>query len=138
LQAQPISPRLGGLTTISPTPGTPAPPYIPPAQRRIQAATKLLANPPQYDPNPVFAKIPRHAWGQRRYQHTLTVQWSGADAPGPDHPVRAHVHYQWNGNAWRRFPGNAWISGVKDWQTKTPPTVVDMAPALPSDPGHHP
>lgn len=115
--------------------------YVPPPMRRIAAATQLLAAPPPYDPGPVFAQVPPDAWPQRGYQYTLTVQWSGVAVEGlAPITVRAHVHYRWqaNGNQWVAFAGNAWISGVNDWQTATPAAVVAMAPAQPPNPDYHP
>ena len=114
-------------------------PYIPPAQRKIAAAAALLANPGTFDNNLVFADVPREGWAKHGYQFTLTVQWS--NVPVTDSTpitVRAHVHYQWKDNAWKKIAGSAWISGVENWSQATPGAVVDKAPALPSDPNYHP
>ncbi|WP_042301825.1 hypothetical protein [Paraburkholderia kururiensis] len=113
--------------------------YVPPAQRRIDAATVLLGNPPQYDLNPIFAQVPPDGWAPQGYQYTLTVQWSNVPVQDlPDITVRAHVHYSWQGNAWVRFGGNAWISGVNNWDTPTPQAVINMTPAAPPDENYHP
>ncbi len=118
-------------------------PYIPPAQRKINAALALLASPPAYDPNPIFAKVPPEGWASAGYQFTLTVQWSNVAVDGLDPiVVRAHVHYRWvpndDGGAWVRFAGNAWISGLDNWQTATTPAVVAIVPDVPNDPDYHP
>ncbi|TWA67236.1 hypothetical protein FBZ82_107212 [Azospirillum brasilense] len=113
-------------------------PCVPPNQRKIAAATTLLANPGPYDADPIFAQIPREAWAERGYQYTLTVQWS--NVPVTDLPaitVRAHVHYRWNGNAWTKMAGNAWISGLNDWSTQTTGAVVAMTPGQPPDQAYH-
>ncbi len=115
--------------------------YVPPHRRRIDAATALLGNPPPYDPNPIFAQVPRDAWAERGYQYTLTVQWADVPVPQLDPiTVRAHVHYAWNADQarWDRFAGNAWIAGVDNWSTSTTPEVVAMAPAQPPNPDYHP
>lgn len=113
--------------------------YVPPAQRRIAAATTLLANPPQYDLNPMFAQVPPNGWAELGYQYTLTVQWSNVPVQNlPGIIVRAHVHYSWRDNAWVKFGGHAWIEDLIDWSTPTPQAVVDMAPATPPNQNYHP
>ncbi|MBB3263253.1 hypothetical protein FHW79_000849 [Azospirillum sp. OGB3] len=114
-------------------------PYVAPNQRKIAAATTLLANPGPYDANPIFAPVPQAAWAERGYQYTLTVQWSNVAVEGLDPiTVRAHVHYKWNGNAWTKIAGNAWISGLNDWSTQTSGAVVAMTPGQPPDQNYHP
>lgn len=71
-------------------------PSISPAQHKTNAAVALLANPPAYDPNPIFAKVPLEGWANAGYQFTLTVQWSNVAVEELDPIlVRAHVHYRW-------------------------------------------
>ncbi|QCO00675.1 hypothetical protein [Azospirillum argentinense] len=114
-------------------------PFVPPPQRKINAATSLLANPKPYDADPIFAPVPQAAWVARGYQYTLTVQWSNVEVQGLDPiTVRAHVHYKWNGNAWTKIAGNAWISNFENWSTATSEEVVAMTPDAPDDPDYHP
>ena len=107
--------------------------------RHIETASSLLANPPRYDRDPIFKPVPQHAWRERGYQYTLTVQWKAeSEALGLPGPVRAHVHYQWDGARWNRFAGHAWVSKLEQWDKQTSQAVVDMAPALPPNADYHP
>ncbi|MCR6630081.1 MAG: hypothetical protein NVV74_08540 [Magnetospirillum sp.] len=114
-------------------------PYVPPNQRKIAAATSLLANPGPDDGNPFFVKVPQADWVKLGYQYTLTIQWPNVAVEGTDPiTVRAHVHYKWNGNGWTKIAGNAWISKLSGWSTPTSEEVVAMTPNEPDDPDYHP
>jgi hypothetical protein len=119
--------------------------YVPPALRKQQAAMAALTAPAVPDVNPVFAQVPQHDWGNLNYQYTLTIQWGAVAVPGlPAITVRAHVHYRWQppgvgvAGQWVKFGGNAWISGMNNWSTPTPPVVVNnLAPVNPPNINYH-
>lgn len=99
---------------------------------RIQAATSLLADPPAFDLGPIFSAVPSQDWQRRGYRQTLTIGWTLNRDEG-EMRVLAHVHYAWENDAWRKFAGNAWISGTANWQHRTTPAVLAMAPDIPPD-----
>lgn len=80
-------------------------------------------NPKKAWESAIANPTPRAAW-----DYNVTFQW---DVIG--WKLRAHVHYYDNGDGtYRKVPGSGWVSGIDDFDFRTPQSVVNRAPNDPT------